>query len=49
MVYVNYGREQDFEKLKDLNVTVDGHIVIARYGKIFRGNKVRQGKVWVLY
>lgn len=43
LVYVNYGREKDFERLKELNVSVEGHIVIARYGKIFRGNKVRQG------
>lgn len=44
LVYVNYGREEDFEKLKDLGVNVSGHIVIARYGKIFRGNKVLQAQ-----
>lgn len=43
LVYVNYGREEDFEMLKELGVDVSGHIVIARYGKIFRGNKVRRG------
>lgn len=41
LVYVNYGREEDFEALAKLGVNVSGTIVIARYGKIFRGNKVR--------
>ncbi|KAB7496032.1 hypothetical protein Anas_04285 [Armadillidium nasatum] len=40
VVYVNYGRIEDFEKLEELGINVTGHIVIARYGKIFRGNKV---------
>lgn len=37
---MNYARVEDFEKLKTLGVTVAGHIVIAKYGKIFRGDKV---------
>ena len=37
---MNYGRVEDFEKLKSLSVNVTGKIVIIRYGKIFRGNKV---------
>ncbi|MPC89552.1 N-acetylated-alpha-linked acidic dipeptidase 2 [Portunus trituberculatus] len=41
LVYVNYGREEDFEKLAELGVSVKDAILIARYGKIFRGNKVR--------
>ncbi|CAL4093385.1 unnamed protein product, partial [Meganyctiphanes norvegica] len=40
VVYVNYGRVEDFDKLESLGVNVSGHIAIARYGKIFRGNKV---------
>ena len=40
LVYVNYGRVQDFEQLKNLSVNVTGRIAIMRYGKIFRGNKV---------
>nr|XP_053627349.1 N-acetylated-alpha-linked acidic dipeptidase 2-like isoform X2 [Cherax quadricarinatus] len=40
VVYVNYARVEDFDKLEELNVNVSGCIVIARYGKIFRGNKV---------
>ncbi|XP_037082814.1 N-acetylated-alpha-linked acidic dipeptidase 2-like isoform X2 [Pollicipes pollicipes] len=40
IVYANYGREEDFLLLASLNITVKDLIVIARYGKIFRGNKV---------
>ncbi|XP_043927758.1 glutamate carboxypeptidase 2-like [Protopterus annectens] len=42
LVYVNYARIEDFIKLKrDLKVNCTGKIAIARYGKIFRGNKVK--------
>lgn len=40
LVYVNYGRVEDFMQLKNLNVNVTGKIAIMRYGKIFRGNKI---------
>ncbi|XP_034404357.1 N-acetylated-alpha-linked acidic dipeptidase 2 isoform X2 [Cyclopterus lumpus] len=41
LVYVNYGRTEDFSQLeKDMGINVTGKIVIIRYGKIFRGNKV---------
>eukprot|EP00249_Psilotum_nudum_P016054 c25636_g2_i1 orf=268-1953(+) len=40
VVYANYGREQDFQKLKELGVNVGGAIAIARYGEQFRGNIV---------
>ncbi|KAG7155531.1 Glutamate carboxypeptidase 2-like 4 [Homarus americanus] len=40
VVYVNYGRVEDFDKLEELGVNVSGCIAIARYGKIFRGNKL---------
>lgn len=39
--YVNYGLEEDFHwltEVKKYNLT--GAIVIARYGKVFRANKV---------
>lgn len=40
-MYVNYGRTEDFFKLeRELSINCTGKIVIARYGKIFRGNKV---------
>ena len=41
VIYVNYGRPQDYKKLEELGVQVAGKIVIARYGKLFRGLKVR--------
>ncbi|XP_058600321.1 N-acetylated-alpha-linked acidic dipeptidase 2 isoform X2 [Onychostoma macrolepis] len=42
LVYVNYGRTEDFFKLKrEMGIDCSGKIVIARYGKIFRGNKVK--------
>uniref|UniRef100_T1JDS1 Peptidase M28 domain-containing protein n=1 Tax=Strigamia maritima TaxID=126957 RepID=T1JDS1_STRMM len=40
LVYANYGTESDFEELENENITITGKIVIARYGRIFRGNKV---------
>lgn len=40
VIYVNYGRVEDFDKLEEFGVNVSGSIVIARYGKIFRGNKL---------
>ena len=39
-VYANYGRPQDFDKLKTAGVSVKGCVVIVRYGKCFRGLKV---------
>lgn len=51
-VYVNYGTREDFAKLESLGVDVKGKIVIARYGHIFRGLKVKfaqeQGAIGVL-
>jgi len=41
VVYANYGRKQDFEKLIELGVEVKGKIVIARYGGNFRGYKAK--------
>jgi N-acetylated-alpha-linked acidic dipeptidase len=39
LVYVNYGTPDDYEQLAKLNVDVKGRIVIARYGKSWRGIK----------
>ncbi|MEO7144619.1 MAG: M28 family peptidase [Bryobacteraceae bacterium] len=39
LVYVNYGVPEDYEVLKRLGITVAGKIVIARYGKSWRGVK----------
>ncbi|KAE8627748.1 hypothetical protein XENTR_v10007141 [Xenopus tropicalis] len=42
LVYVNYGRTEDFFHLeRNMGINCTGKIVIARYGKIFRGNKVK--------
>ena len=40
LVYVNYGRPEDFKVLLDKGVNCSGKIVIARYGHVFRGDKV---------
>ncbi len=40
LVYVNYGRVEDLAELEDMGISVEGKICFARYGKIFRGNKV---------
>lgn len=40
VVYVNYARPEDFQWLKDNNVTLEGKIALVRYGGNFRGLKV---------
>jgi N-acetylated-alpha-linked acidic dipeptidase len=40
VVYANYGRLEDFDKLAALHIDLHGKIVIARYGGNFRGVKV---------
>jgi N-acetylated-alpha-linked acidic dipeptidase len=39
LVYVNYGRPEDYEVLERMGVSVKGAIVIARYGMSWRGIK----------
>jgi N-acetylated-alpha-linked acidic dipeptidase len=39
LVYVNYGIQEDYEQLERLGVSVNGAIVIARYGHSWRGIK----------
>jgi N-acetylated-alpha-linked acidic dipeptidase len=41
LVYVNYGEPDDFEYLKKQGVDVKGKIVIARYGRSWRGLKAK--------
>jgi N-acetylated-alpha-linked acidic dipeptidase len=41
VVYANFGRKEDFERLADLGVDVQGKVVLARYGGNFRGFKVK--------
>ncbi|MBI3932933.1 MAG: M28 family metallopeptidase [Acidobacteria bacterium] len=44
VVYANYGTPADFEKLQSLGVPVQGRIVLARYGRVFRGLKVKEAQ-----
>jgi N-acetylated-alpha-linked acidic dipeptidase len=39
LVYVNYGLPDDYEKLDALGISVKGKIVIAKYGRSWRGTK----------
>jgi N-acetylated-alpha-linked acidic dipeptidase len=39
LVYVNYGRPEDYEVLDRMGISVKGAIVIARYGMSWRGIK----------
>jgi N-acetylated-alpha-linked acidic dipeptidase len=39
LVYVNYGRPADYEVLERRGISVEGAIVIARYGQSWRGIK----------
>ena len=41
LVYVNYGTPEDYEYLKKIGVSVKGKIVMARYGRVWRGTKVK--------
>jgi len=41
LVYVNYGMPEDYAFLKSQGISVQGKIAIARYGKGWRGTKVK--------
>ncbi|MBS1505434.1 MAG: M28 family peptidase [Bacteroidetes bacterium] len=41
VVYANFGRKEDFEKLQAMGISVKGKVVIARYGGNFRGYKAK--------
>lgn len=43
-VYVNFGTVYDFQDLVDANVSLTGKIAIAKYGRIFRGLKVKRAQ-----
>ncbi len=44
VVYVNYGLIEDYARLDSLGVSVRGRVVIARYGRSFRGIKAREAE-----
>ncbi len=41
LVYVNYGLYEDYAALDSLGVSVKGRVVLARYGRSYRGIKAR--------
>ncbi|NXD93148.1 TFR1 protein, partial [Chaetorhynchus papuensis] len=51
-IYVNYGRKEDFQKIRDMGVPMNGTIIIFRAGKITLAEKVanarEEGAVGVL-
>ena len=44
VVYANLGRPEDFEALEKMGIEIKGKIVLARYGGLFRGLKVRNAQ-----
>ncbi len=46
VVYANYGRKEDFEKLKEMGIDIKGKIVLARYGGNFRGYKAKFAELY---
>jgi N-acetylated-alpha-linked acidic dipeptidase len=40
VIYANYGRLEDFQRLAELGISLKGKIVLVRYGGDFRGVKV---------
>lgn len=44
VVFANYGLIEDYKQLEALGVSVRGKIVIARYGRSFRGIKAREAE-----
>ena len=43
-VYVNFGTYQDFDDLVKANVSLEGKIALVKYGRIFRGLKVKRAQ-----
>ncbi len=41
VVYANYGTREDFKRLEALGISCKGKVVIARYGKNYRGFKAK--------
>lgn len=44
VVYANYGLPADFARLESMGISVEGKIVLARYGGAFRGLKVKEAQ-----
>jgi N-acetylated-alpha-linked acidic dipeptidase len=43
-VYVNFGTFQDFEDLQKAKISLKGKIALAKYGRVFRGLKVKRAE-----
>ena len=43
-VYVNYGTHWDFQDLVKQKISLTGKIAVAKYGKIFRGLKIKEAE-----
>ncbi|KEH27222.1 peptidase M28 family protein [Medicago truncatula] len=41
VVYANYGRVEDYLKLKEMGINVSNTVVLAKYGKVYRGDIVK--------
>ncbi|XP_068729994.1 N-acetylated-alpha-linked acidic dipeptidase 2-like [Montipora capricornis] len=41
LVYVNYATLKDFKRLREMNIKVSGHIIIAKYGKTYVRDKAK--------
>jgi N-acetylated-alpha-linked acidic dipeptidase len=44
VVYLNYGRPEDYDAIEKMGIEVKGKIVLVRYGGLFRGLKVRNAQ-----
>jgi N-acetylated-alpha-linked acidic dipeptidase len=44
VVYANYGLVEDYKSLDSLGISVRGKIVVARYGRSYRGVKAREAE-----
>ncbi|MGH9750030.1 MAG: M28 family metallopeptidase [Candidatus Polarisedimenticolia bacterium] len=44
VIYANYGTREDFERLEASGLPVAGRIVLVRYGRVFRGLKVKEAQ-----
>ena len=43
-VYANFGTYRDYEDLVNANITLEGKIALVKYGRVFRGLKVKRAQ-----
>jgi N-acetylated-alpha-linked acidic dipeptidase len=44
VIYANYGLPEDYDVLDSLGLSVEGRVVLARYGRSYRGIKAREAE-----